>query len=750
MKAHTRKNHPESSVVEDGEDHCYFNKKEPSPPPKPSKKGKGKLKNQENVEKMLETKSKYFIIRHSTCCRTRSYEQNMEIKNRKVAAEKRLLEGPKKRGRKPKSIFEAAVEPEDPEVAEKKDPTWSPVKDKGEVANIGDQLSSGEKSSRRSSHTTMTPTEDFSQEDVHKIHENRAPNKRRSAPPRRYSPEREVVQVKKRAKSPPVRRPRSPKEKRRTSKSPVYKKRKSIQGNDYNDSLNLRYFEQQQPPLSSSTPYESAQSVKERRRSAKQYEKRLKQEKPTLYAELMHVKKLKSVPMVVDHTEPVPLPLMDHCYCRESKPVPPPEQQYDDVSDIHPDLSIVTTPDVADFEECLTDDVEIPRPMHSYHRPMPPSTTVHVQSSKHARGRQRGRPPGRGSGRPVEKRQPIVVRGVLTGGSVSTLQLSNNSGQFSRPSNLLTDDKGVNVRITGVSSNVTPSATSQIRTVMASPHDDSMEFDSETLLPPGVEMQDDILKVAADMFINESEISETVTETSDQELQLTASTSQSGFQTVPSSALKYPKPIVITRPSIELESGNSMTSNRMITISKQGLIENVPSRVVTETVPRIHTESPRVITETIPSYQSADSEVLTETVYFESSDGVIEDTSLAVNETDIQLQSDSGVGSGSLTVTQTSDSIVPVTSAASLENIESEPGMTNEMAQELVQAILDHSRTSDTELDDIQLNEADYNMFLGSRGVATTNAAVTTGGNTVHTTVVNPPQQARSLDHQYF
>ena len=96
MKAHIRKNHPETTVVEDGEDHCYFNKKEPSPPPKVVKKTKDKLKNQESVEKMLETKSKYFIMRQNTCCRTRSFEQNMEIKNRKVAAEKGFLRVPRK------------------------------------------------------------------------------------------------------------------------------------------------------------------------------------------------------------------------------------------------------------------------------------------------------------------------------------------------------------------------------------------------------------------------------------------------------------------------------------------------------------------------------------------------------------------------------------------------------------------------------------------------------------------------------
>ena len=693
-------------------------------------------------------------MRHNTCCRTRSFEQNMEIKNRKVAAEKRLLEGPKKRGRKPKSIFEAAVEREDPEIAEKKDPTWSPTKEDGEVTNINQQSSSSEKSSRRSSHVATTPTEDFSQEDVHKIHENRAPNKRRSAPPKRYSPEREVVQVKKRAKSPPARRPRSPKERRRTSKSPVYKKRKSTSGSDYSDSLNLSYFEQQRPPLLSSTPYESVQSVKERRRSAKQYEKRLKQEKPTLYAELMHVKKLKSVPMVVDQSEPVPVALLDHCYCRESKPVSPPQEQYEDISYIHPDLSIVTTPDVADFEECLTDDVEIPSRMHPYGRSLPPPDTVQVQPVRHVRGRQRGRPPGRGAGRPTERRQPVVMRGVLTGGSVSTLQLTNSAGQFSKLSNLLTDDKpsGVNVRIAGPSTSVTPSATSQVRTIMASPHDDSMEFDSDSLLPPGVEMQDDILKVAADMFINESEITEEIIESVDQEHQLSSNISHSGLQTVPNSVPKYPKPIVIKRKSVDLPLVTSNSSNRnRVIISKQGLVENTTSRVITEAIPQIHTDSARVVTETIPSYQSQDSEVVTENVYFESNEDVTEDTSLPITEAEIQTQSVSGSDSGAFAITQTSDNIVPVTSTGEMQNTESEPNMTNEMAQELVQAILDHSRTSDTELDDIQLNEADYSMLFGSRGGApAVSTVVTTGENTVQSTVVNPQQQSRSLDHQYF
>ena len=757
LKAHTRKNHPETSIAEDGEDHCYFNKKEPSPPPKPVKETKKKFKNQESVEKMSETKSKYFVMRHNTCCRTRSFEQNIEIKNRKTAAEKRLLEGPKKRGRKPKNIFEAAVGPEDPEVAEKRDPTWSPTADESEVADSSILTNSSEKSNRRSSYvTTVAPAEDFTQEDIHKIHENRAPDKRRSAPPKRYSPERELVQVKKRAKSPPMRRPRSPKEKR-TSKSPFSKKRKRFKGNNLNEYSNPSYV-QQQPSLLC-TPYDT---VKERRKSAKQYEKRLKKEKPTLYAELMHVKKLKSVPMVVDQSVPMSLTLMDHCYCRENNPAPQPlpEQLYDDMSCIHPDLSIVATPDVADFEECLTDDVqESPSPVHSSNGPVPPSGLVSVLPGGQGRGRQRGRPSGRTAGRPAERasKHPVAMRGVLTGGSVSTLQLTNNLGQFSKLGTLLSDDmgQGVNVRITGTSAGITPSGTQQhaaVRTVMTSPHDDSMEFDSDTFLASGVEMHDDILKVAADMFISESEMLEEITETSDCEHQVSSNLNNSGLETSPNSILRYPKPVLMSRPDTEMSPATTVNSsqyrNRVITISQEGLVEHTLSDI-TESVPQISTETST--TENIPKYQSDATGVTVETVNFQSHED-IKDTSIPVVGTEMEAQdmvSESVSETDVVKIPQAGDSIVTVPASSNLQNMESEPGMTNELAQELVQAILDHSRTCDTELNDIQLNEADYNMLLGSRNVTTTRTVIPSGGS-IQTTPENTQQQSRSVDHQYF
>ena len=746
MKAHSRKNHPETTVVEDGEDHCYFNKKEPSPPPKVVKKTKDKLKNQESVEKMLETKSKYFIMRHNTCCRTRSFEQNMEIKNRKVAAEKRLFEGPKKRGRKPKSVTETTVVTEDPEVAEKKDPTWSPKKVEDLAADPNVQMGATEKTNRRAS-CTATPTDDFSQEDIHKIHENRAPNKRRSAPPKRYSPEREIVQVKKRAKSPPIRRPRSPKEKRRPSKSPVYKKRRSFPGTDYDSSLG--YLEQQNSLLSS-TPYESAQRIKERRRSAKQYEKRLKHEKPTLYAELMHVKKLKSVPMVVDQSASLSVPLLDHCYCRESKPI---EQYRGDISYHNPDLNIVTTPEVADFEECLTDDVEIPSPLGAYNRPVYSSDTMTTQHSR--RGRGRGRPFGRGPGRVTErKQQPVAMRAVLSGGSVSTLQLTNNSGQFSKLSSHLSDDfgSGVNVRIAGRNTNMTPSTVSQVRTVMASPSDDSMELDSDSLLPPGVDMQDDILKVAADMFIGESEISEEITEASDSEHHISSSSvGESSPYTMTNTIPKYPKPIVIRRPAYEQTA--SFSRNRVVTISQHGVTEHLQSRVVAEAIPQLSAEPQSVVTENIPQYSAEDGEATLETVHLDS-DEIIAETSHITNA-EAYLEGGTMPGhlaqSENVTLSQTGGrNIVPVTAAEDFHNVESEPVIANEMAQELVQAILEHSRTSDTELDDIHLNEVDYNILLGSRGGISGSSTTVNNENTIQTTNDCTEQRTRSVDHQYF
>ncbi len=714
MRAHVRTHHPESSLAEDGEDHCYFNKKEPSPPPaappRPAKKSKGKAKNRESVEKMIETKSKYFIMRHNTCCRTRSKDQNMEIKNRKSAAEKRFLEGPRKRGRKPKSVSETPADSEDRETIEKLDPMWSPIKDRTDPVTSGDQSESdGKALDRRASY----PAEAITQEDIHKIHENRAPNKRRSAPPKRYSPEREMVQVKKRPKSPPIRPP-----KERRSKSPVHKKRRST-----TDGSPGEYRGYQRTAASTR---ESARAVKERRKSAKQYEKRLKHEKPTLYAELMHVKKLKSVPMVVDQTAPIPVALLDHCYFRESRapPLTPPDQ-YEDISYIHPDLSIVTTPDVADFEECLTDDVQLtppPRYSHSRHRHQPPP----------GHGRQRGR----GGTRPWAERQrprSLAVRGTPPDAPGSTSQMLNRPGQSSRLGSLLADERkrNINVRIGGAGGAglpASPQKHTSLRTVMASP-DDSVEFDGETFLPSGVEMQDDILKVAADMFINEGEMSEEHVESSGFEHGSPASVSLS-----PGSSAAQPTPVVLSRAGLN-QTGSTDASphrKRVITITQQGLVDRGTARVVTESVPQFHAE--RVLTRTV-SYDHS----LTDQSH--------SDTLETMAEPQEQSSADEEVEYHSVTLSQDTE----VVESGAVYTQAEEPGVTNEMAQELVQAILNHSRSSNPELDDIQLNEMDYNMLLGSRGVASTSTAGTSNMPSVESSPeTSAHQPSRSSDHKYF
>ena len=715
-------------MAEDGEDHSYFNKKEPSPPPKPVKKAKSKLKNKGSVEKMLETKSKYFVMRHSTCCRTRDFEQNMEIKNKKMAAEKRFLEGPKKRGRKPKSTSSetAPVESEDPEVVEKLDPTWSPTAE-GEATSAALQSSPGDVPNRRASFTASVP-ETITQDDIHKIHENRAPNKRRSAPPKRYSPEREVVQVKKRPKSPPPRRPRSPKERRRLSKSPVIKKRRSTA--DYSPTDAYFNF-----PAAAGAPdapaFESTQASKERKKHAKQYEKRLKHEKPTLYAELMHVKKLKSVPMVVDHSMPVPLALLDHGYHRENKGPASMQDQYDDISYIHPDLSIVSTPDVADFEECLTDDVQIspPRPRFPHG-----ARGTFSQHSVPGRARQRGRPAGVGLGRaaalerprhqPARPPVPAAVRGIMTGGSVSTLQLSNSGmpNQHSQLGTLLGDDRrrGMNVRISGATAKVSPQGAA--RTVMAAPHDDSMEFDSDAFLPN--EMHDDLLKVAADMFINENEITEEMPETSVYEHQISPASVQESHisRSVPSgSATSYPTPIVMTRPSAEQQSPVSTSGSspykRVITISQQGLVECAPL------------------------FQEPQSEtVIQETVV--QNDALVED------EADVSMVTVETVMEGQIQ-TEPPAELHSISLAEDDSSRVQEPStVENEMAHELVQAILDHSRATASDLEDIQLNEVDYSMLLGCRATTSSNATVTTSAP--GPTAADTDQVSQSVDHQYF
>ena len=107
--------------------------------------------------------------------------------------------------------------------------------------------------------------------------------------------------------------------------------------------------------------------------------------------------------------------------------------------------------------------------------------------------------------------------------------------------------------------------------------------------------------------------------------------------------------------------------------------------------------------------------------------------------------------SENVTLSQTGGSnIVPVTAAEDFHNLESEPVIANEMAQELVQAILEHSRTSDTELDDIHLNEVDYNILLGSRGGISGSSTTVNNENTTQTTNDCTEQRTRSVDHQYF